>query len=173
MNMVFNPMSTTVVCSITLLHLSRSAVYLPLQPGGTGRRCERFYYTHKLCDQELYGLRSAAEAVPWLVLKGLELAGEVENVTALVMSRPDDRRLTSLTNAIKEQPLCKVWIREVWQVQGKKKTGQIESYSYVLSVHANRGLVQYETWVKRGTLRSFILRCSQRPAFKGCTWGKD
>ena len=73
--------------------------------------CER------TCDQKLYGLRSA-KAVPRLVLKGLKLAEVVENVTALVMSRSDDHRLTSMTNAIKKEPLCKVGISEVLTISG-------------------------------------------------------
>jgi len=70
------------------------------------------------CDQELYGLHSA-KAVPRLLLMGLKLA---ENVTALVMSQSDDHRLTSLTNAIKKEPLCKVRISKVWTISGKNRT---------------------------------------------------
>lgn len=49
------------------------------------------------------------------------MAEVVENVTALVMSRSDDRRLTSLTNAIKKEPLCKVGISEVLTISGRKQ----------------------------------------------------
>lgn len=48
----------------------------------------------------------------------------MENVTAPVMSRSDDHRLTSLTNAIKKEPLCKVGINEVLTISGKKKKKQ-------------------------------------------------
>lgn len=57
-----------------------------------------------------------AQRKPFLDLfwkKGLELAEVVENVAALVMSRSDDHRLTSLTNAIIKETLCKVGISEV------------------------------------------------------------
>lgn len=75
--------------------------------------CER------TCDPKLYGLL-CAKAVPGLVLKGLKLAEVVGNVTAPVTSWSDDHRLTSLTNAIKTQPLCKVGISEVFTISGKK-----------------------------------------------------
>lgn len=73
------------------------------------------------CDQKQYGLGSA-KAVPRLVFKGLKLAGVVENVTALVMCRSDDHRLTSLTNAIKKESLCKVGISQVLTISPKNRT---------------------------------------------------
>lgn len=78
----------------------------------------------RTCDQKLYGLLSA-KAIPRLVLKGLKLAEVVENVTALMMSWSDDRRLTSLTNAIKKQPLCKVGISRVLTISGKNRTNRV------------------------------------------------
>lgn len=100
--MVFNPMSTTIVCSITLLQPSRCSVYLPLPASRHRRKVRWVYYTQLcvcFCVRE-HVIRSYMDyalqkAVPRLVLKGLKLAEVVENVTTLVMSRSDDDRLPS------------------------------------------------------------------------------
>lgn len=63
---------------------------------------------------------ASQEPIARPALKELKLAQVVENMTALVVSRFDDHRLPSLTNAIKKQPLCKVGISEVLTISVKK-----------------------------------------------------
>lgn len=95
MNMVFNPMSTTIVCSITLLYLSRCSIYPPLP---ASRRllkecvglldsafCVCVCMSERTYDQKLYGL-CRARAIPRFFSKELKLAEAVENVTALLVS---------------------------------------------------------------------------------------
>ena len=134
MNMVFNPMSTTIGRSITLLHPEPpfslpSTGSLEAQSGGV----QRAYYTRLcvcvcvcVCVSE-HVIRSCMDYAPrksrrqTCFEKGLKLAEVVENVTAPVMSRSDDRRLTPLTNAIKKEPLCKVGISAVLTISGRKQ----------------------------------------------------
>lgn len=85
----------------------------------------------RTCNQKLYGL-DQARAIPRLVFKELKLAEVVGNVTALTVSWSDDRRLTSLTNAIKKQLLCKVGISEVLTIFGKNRTNWVLELEFML-----------------------------------------
>lgn len=138
MNTVFNPVSTTIVCSITLLCPSLCSIYLPLWASrhlqneyGFIRLNPRVLAWERTCNQKLYGL-DQARAIPRLVFKELKLAEVVGNVTALTVSWSDDRRLTSLTNAIKKQLLCKVGISEVLTIFGKNRTNWVLELVFML-----------------------------------------
>lgn len=108
MNVAFNPVSTTTVASPEPLFRIPSPGSLEAQAEGVWALLHSAlcaFLCERARDQKLHGLRSA-KAVPRLVLERTEIGTRTEeNVTALAMSRPDDHRLTSLTNAIKKEAI--------------------------------------------------------------------